>query len=106
MDAKQKLTLTFRVEPGCLGPDGAAHIEAFCAHAQNLFAELDEDFVQCKLIPRYDKLLPETEYRINGKGLSEQQAALYLNALGKNLDEFEEQLQDRIAETIDEFLNR
>ncbi|MFT6898769.1 MAG: hypothetical protein ACJA13_003196, partial [Paraglaciecola sp.] len=30
----KKLTVTFRVEPGCLGPDGISHIEAFCKFAK------------------------------------------------------------------------
>lgn len=104
--AHQKLMLTFRVEPGCLGPDGVDHVEGFCAYAKNAVAALDAGFVSWNIVPRHDKLLAETEYRINGKGLNEQQAALYLKACGKELDVFEEHLQDRLAELIDEYLGR
>ena len=29
-----QLAVIYRVEPGCLGPEGAAHIEGFCQFAQ------------------------------------------------------------------------
>lgn len=30
---ERKIRLMYRVEPGCLGPDGANHIEDFCRFA-------------------------------------------------------------------------
>ncbi|GAA0855806.1 hypothetical protein [Aliiglaciecola litoralis] len=102
----KKLTVTFRVEPGCLGPDGADHIEGFCKHAKQVVASLDSDFVRWVIVPRYDKSLDETEYRTNGKRLDYDKAALYLNVFGKDLDEFEEHLQDSLSDLIDEYLGR
>jgi len=29
----KRLTIQIRIEPGCLGPDGKAHIDTFCAAA-------------------------------------------------------------------------
>lgn len=102
----KKLTVTFRVEPGCLGPDGADHIEGFCKHAKKSVADLDSDFVRWVITPRYDKSLAETEYRTNGKRLNHDKAELYLKVFGKELDEFEEHLQDSLSELIDEYLGR
>ncbi|GAC15679.1 hypothetical protein [Aliiglaciecola lipolytica] len=102
----KKLTVTFRVEPGCLGPDGADHIVGFCKHAKQAVAGLDSDFVRWVITPRFDKSLLETEYRTNGKRLNQQQAALYLSAFGKSLDDFEEHLQDKLSELIDTYLGR
>lgn len=102
----KKLTVTFRVEPGCLGPDGAEHIEGFCKHAKKSVAGLDADFVRWVIVPRYNKSLAETEYKTNNKILSHQKAQLYLGAFGKDLDEFEEHLQDKLSDLIDQYLGR
>lgn len=102
----KKLTVTFRVEPGCLGPDGADHIEGFCKHAKKAVANLDSDFIRWVITPRYDKSLPETEYRTNGKKLDHSKASAYLNVFSKDLDEFEEHLEEKLSELIDDYLGR
>lgn len=102
----KKLTVTFRVEPGCLGPDGIEHIESFCKFAKKEVVNLDSDFVRWVITPRLDKSLLETEYKTNNKRLDHDKAHKYLQVFGKNLDEFEEHLQDKLAELIDEFLGR
>ncbi|MEP0356688.1 MAG: hypothetical protein ABJH06_18910 [Paraglaciecola sp.] len=102
----KKLTVTFRVEPGCLGPDGIDHIEKFCKFAKKEVAELDSDFVRWVITPRYDKSLPETEYKTNNKRLDYDKAEKYLTIFGKELDDFEEHLQDKLSILIDEFHGR
>ena len=102
----KKLTVTFRVEPGCLGPDGAEHVEGFCKFAKKEVSALDADFVRWVITPRYDKSLPETEYKTNNKRLNHQMAEKYLRVFAKNLDEFEGHLQDKLADLIDQYLGR
>ncbi|WJG08642.1 hypothetical protein [Aliiglaciecola sp. LCG003] len=102
----KKLTVTFRVEPGCLGPDGIDHIEGFCKHAKKAVAGLDSDFIRWVIVPRYDKSMAETEYKTNGKLLNYDQAELYLQVFNKELEDFEEHLQERLSELIDEYLGR
>ncbi|MCC2618055.1 hypothetical protein LJ739_17505 [Aestuariibacter halophilus] len=102
----KKLTVTFRVEPGCLGPDGKDHIEAFCRYAKNAVAPLHNEFVRWVITPRYDKSLPETEYKTNGKRLSAEQAAQYLGIFEQSLSEFEEHLEEQLSELIDDFHGR
>lgn len=102
----KKLTVTFRVEPGCLGPDGANHIEKFCKYAKKQVSQLDSDFVRWVITPRNDKSLPETEYKTNNKKLDHDKAEKYLRVFGKELDDFEENLQDKLAELIDEYHGR
>lgn len=102
----KKLTVTFRVEPGCLGPDGMDHIENFCKFAKKEVVDLDADFVRWVITPRFDKSLPETEYKTNNKRLDYDKAQKYLQVFGKELDDFEEHLQDKLAELIDQFLGR
>jgi hypothetical protein len=41
----KKLSVTCRVESGCLGPDGANKIVAFCQFAQQEIQFLDSDYV-------------------------------------------------------------
>lgn len=101
---ERKLTVVFRVEAGCLGPQGASHVASYCAFAGERVATLDAGFVRWLIIPRDDKHDPEMEYRVGDKRLSHDQAARYLAVFGKSLDEFEGHLHDRITELIEEFM--
>lgn len=102
----KKLTVLFRVEPGCLGPKGKDYIEDFCHFAGKEFAEVDADFVRWQIVPRYDKSLPETQYLLAGKQLTYSQACKYLALFGKELDDFEMHLNEKLSELIDEHLGR
>jgi len=102
----KKLNVLFRVEPGCLGPDGINHVEGFCKYAKTAVSRLDSGYIRWIITPRYDKSLPEMEYKIYNKQISEQRAQQYLAALGESLEDFEENLQEKLAELIDEFLGR
>lgn len=102
----KKLSVTFRVEPGCLGPDGVEHIEGFCQFAKQQVAKLHSDFVRWRIIPRYDKSLPETEYKTNNKRLDHRKATQYLRVFEQELETFEEHFQDKLAELIDQYLGR
>ena len=53
--SNMQLTVIYRVEPGCLGPEGATHIEGFCQFAQPLVAAHTPAFMQWQLQPRFDK---------------------------------------------------
>lgn len=100
----KKLNVTFRVEAGCLGPEGASLIDGFCNFAQQEVETLDADFVHWEIIPRHDKSLPEMEYKISNKKLSHDKAERYLELFGKELNEFEEHLHEKIAILIDQHL--
>lgn len=102
----KKLTVVFRVEPGCLGPNGADLVEPFCPFAEKALASLDSDFVYWHIVPRTDKSLPEVEYKVGQKKLNHDQAAKYVAVFGKNLDEFEEHFHDQIAVLIDQYMQR
>lgn len=103
LPADKKLTVTFRVEPGCLGPDGKSLIEAFCSYAQQDIKLLDLDYVNWHITPRFDKSLPEIQYNIHGKRISHDQANKYIALFGKQLSELEEHLDDRLTSLIDSF---
>lgn len=102
----KKLTVTFRVEPGCLGPDGVEHIEGFCKFAKKSVAPLHGDFIRWVIVPRYDKTLPETEYKTNNKRLDHDKAAKYLRLFDQDLDDFEEHFQDTLSELIESYHGR
>ena len=101
---EKKLTVLFRLEPGCLGPKGDEHIEKFCQLAQKEFASLHSDFVHWNIIPRTDKSLPEMQYQINNKILNHVQAEKYLDLFSQNLNKFEDQIHKNLATFIDEYL--
>jgi len=101
---EKKLTIIFRVEPGCLGPRGNELVDKFCALAQQEFTGIDADFIHWEIIPRHDKNLPEMQYQINNKNLSHDKAEKYLHLFGKKLSEFENHLNKKISQTIDQFM--
>ena len=100
----KKLTVLHRLEPGCLGPNGAEHIDAFCKIAEKQLQPVDADFVHWLLVPRFDKTLPETQYMIGDKKIRHEQAARYLRMFDMELDEFEEHYHEALASSIDAFL--
>lgn len=101
---EKKLMVLFRLEPGCLGPDGKDHIDKFCQLAQQEFESLHSDFVHWDIVPRHDKSLPEMQYKINNKNLSHDKAEKFLNIFHKNLNDFEDQLHKKLAVFIDQYL--
>lgn len=100
----RKLAVTYRVEAGCLGPDGKNHIDEFCRYSQSKLQSLESDYIALNVVHRKDKLLPEMHYEVLGKIISHQQAEKYLAAFGKNLDDFECHLSDKLATLIDQFM--
>ena len=107
----KKLSVTYRVEPGCLGPEGKTKIDEFCDFAQRELRSLDSDYVSSNyvfwiIVPRSDKTLPEMQYSVVGKRMNHSQAEKYLAVFDKSLDEFEGYLGDKLATLIDEFMGQ
>ena len=102
----KKLTVVFRVEPGCLGPNGSAHIEDFCGFARTQVESVDADFVHWQIVPRHDKSLPEMQYEVSSKRLNHIQAEKYLQVFDKSLDEFESHLFEKVTHLIETYLGR
>jgi len=100
----RKLSVTYRVEPGCLGPSGAGKIVQFCEYAQENIQSLDAGYIIWNIVPRHDKTLPEMQYNVVGKRMNHAQAEKYLAIFGKNLDEFDGHLVDKLAVFIDDFM--
>ncbi|MCQ8878858.1 hypothetical protein NQT69_12670 [Pseudoalteromonas shioyasakiensis] len=100
----KKLHLLYRVEPGCLGPNGGQMIERFCDYAnQHLTAPI---FAHYHFTPRFDKSKAERQYSVNSKLLAEQQVKTYLTHFKVSKDDFEEQLDELLTQAIDRFLQR
>lgn len=100
---EKKLLVTYRVEPGCLGPKGTELIVDFCVFAQKGIKHLDSDYIVWDITPRHEKSLPEIQFSVMGKRMSHAQAEKYLEVFGKSLDEFEGHLVEKLALFIDEF---
>jgi len=104
LEKEKKLTVIFRVEPGCLGPQGETLVDKFCEYAQDKIEPVDAEYVCWVIQARHDKYLPEMEYKINNKKLTHDKAEKYLSLFKKELDVFEGHLQDNLATYIDEFM--
>lgn len=103
LEKDKKLTILFRVEPGCLGPHGRDHINEFCEFAQQQYDALDSALINWVIVSRSNKHLPETEYKFANKNLTEAQAIKFLSRFDKELEEFEEELHDKLTDLIDQF---
>ncbi|RJG40283.1 hypothetical protein [Motilimonas pumila] len=102
----KKLIVICRVEPGCLGPQGVDYIEDFCLYAEQSLLSVDSAYIRWRIIPRYDKSLPETQYMVADRKLSPEQGHKYMSMFDKNLEDFEEHLHEKLSELIDQHLGR
>ncbi|VAW58148.1 hypothetical protein MNBD_GAMMA11-859 [hydrothermal vent metagenome] len=106
----RKLNVIFRIEPGCLGPEGGKLIDDFCRSAQTQIEHASDHFtswnklVICQLAPGNNKALPEVQYKINNKALSSEKAEKYLSAFGMQLNDFEHDLNEKVVDLIDTHL--
>jgi hypothetical protein len=103
---EKKLTVIFRLEEDCLGPDGIQSVDQFCQHAEDHVSTIDADFVHWVIQARHDASLTEMEYSINHKKLTHDQAAKYLLMFDKQLDDFEAHLHDSLTTLIDNYLSK
>jgi len=105
LDVDKKLAVTYRVEAGCLGPDGLNYIANFCKFAQSELQTLDSDYIVWNIIHRSDKTLPEVQYGLVGKIIDTQKAEKYLSVFGNSIDDFETKLSDDLATLISQFMS-
>ncbi|MDU0111802.1 hypothetical protein RT723_02010 [Psychrosphaera aquimarina] len=104
MSQELDLKLVVRVEPGSLGPDGLDHVESFCMVAEKVFSKVEFANLTFKIVPRYDKKLPELELLMNRAPLPQQRAVLVLDKLNLTFELIEEEVMERISKLIDRFL--
>jgi hypothetical protein len=103
--AEKQLTVIARVEPGSLGPDGLDKIEGFCRHANQNMVSVGQRYTRWRIIPRYDKTLPEMEYYIQHKKLNNFQVSKYLGFFQTDLEVFEEAFSVHLTLVIEQYLN-
>lgn len=103
---ESKLTVLCRVEPGCLGPDGKEYIEGFCRFAFKEMKLVLPSFVQWLIIPRYDKTLPEIQYKLRDRNLTTAQATKLLEIFNKDTNEIESDLDEILADLIEQYLDK
>ncbi|WP_434926134.1 hypothetical protein ACRWQM_08775 [Shewanella sp. HL-SH5] len=101
-----KMVILYRLEPGCLGPDGIDHIEIFCSIAERALQSLNADICQWQLTPRFDKSLDELQYSLAGKILTKDKAAKYVLACDADLAQLEEFFEDKLTELINKYIAR
>ena len=99
----KRLTIQIRIEPGCLGPDGKRHVDTFCTAAGRIFAAIEPERVSWVLLPRHDKQLPEQEFFIEGRKLSEAQASLLLQRMGLTLSTLQERSDAMLAQLVERY---
>lgn len=105
LDVDKKLVVTYRVEAGCLGPDGLNYISNFCKFAQLELQTQDSYYIVWNIVHRADKTLPEIQYGLVGKIIDSHKAEKYLSAFGNTLDDFESHLSEHLATLISQFMS-
>ena len=106
LNENNKITVIFRIEPGCLGPEGPTHVDKFCVQARAQLQGKHQSFINWEVVPRHDKTLPEMDFAIQGKGLTREFASRYMDHFNVNLDDFEMAVFDELPEMIDQFFGR
>jgi len=101
-----QIVILYRLEPGCLGPDGKAHIDAFCQFATPLLASQTAAFMRWQLEPRWDKTLPECQGFFDNRPLKDEQLARLLSHYHTDADALIEQLNEHLTLMIDQFFGR
>ncbi len=101
----KKLAVTYRVEAGCLGPDGLNYILEFCKFAQTSLQLSHSDYILWSIIHREDKTLPEIQYGLVNKTINSDKAEKYLSVFGKSIDDFETDISDHLATLIRQFMS-
>ncbi|MBQ4833588.1 hypothetical protein J8L70_10085 [Pseudoalteromonas sp. MMG010] len=101
---EKKIRLMYRVEPGCLGPQGVEYIEDFCRYANKHIKS--PYYSKLMFLPRYDKTKDERQYSVSNRNLSQAQAKAYLQHFEINIESFEEQLDELLTKAIDLFFKR
>lgn len=99
----QKLQITYRIEPGTLGANGKDFIEAFCPFVLGQSKDFYPQVIRLNVVPRYDKSLPEKEFSVMNKLISDSQAEKYLQAFELDLEDIEDQLDDKASLLVDDF---
>ncbi|MFT6125489.1 MAG: hypothetical protein ACJAV0_001636 [Shewanella sp.] len=102
----KKLVVLCRLEPGCLGPDGAEHINTFCQVAERALVNLNADVCHWFLAPRLDKSLIEIQYSLAGKVLSRDKAVKFISSFDQDLDDIEERFEDKLTQLINQYIAR
>lgn len=105
LDESKRLAITYRVEAGCLGPDGLNYISDFCKFSQSKLQTIDPGYIAWNIIHRADKTLPEIEYSLIGKTVGSDKVEKYLSVFGKTIDDFECELSDQLATLISQFMS-
>lgn len=100
------ITVLYRVEPGCLGPEGKFFIEDFCAYANEIFGNVLCEHIDWLFVPRHDKTLPEIQYQYKERNLSREMAQKLFKIKSIDIDNFEELVNERLPDLIDKFLDR
>lgn len=100
----KKLSVIYRIEAGCLGPEGDTHVVAFCEFAQKAFQSVNANYINWFIVPRDDKSLPEMSYSAIGKKMSHSQADKYLAHFDQSLDAFEMDLGKKMAAVINQYM--
>lgn len=100
----KKLSVIFRVEPGCLGPEGSIHISQFCDFSQTKIRSENSAYIVWNIVPRHDKALPEMEYSLAEKRLSHGQAEKYLALFDVDLEQLDSDFGDTLEALIDQYM--
>jgi hypothetical protein len=102
----KKLLVMYRIEPGCLGPQGADFVEDFCVFAKRKLKDTHGHCLRWTIKPRYDKSLPELEFQIKNAVVSRENATKYMGSFDIDIDAFEESLDETLADLVDAYFER
>ncbi len=100
------LTVIYYVEAGCLGANGDKLIDGFCDFMSLKVNQTNNELCVWSIQVLTDIHKPHIEYFIQQKKLDSRQARVFLKKYGKDIDVFEESIDDLVINTIEDYLGR
>jgi len=99
-------TVSYFLESGCLGAQGAQRIDGFCKFVTIKIKQSFPAFCSWDIKPLIDSQQRHIQYTLNQKTLTLEQAKRYLDAQQQDIKLFEDSVDDFVIDSIEEYQGR
>jgi len=99
-------TVSYFIESGCLGAQGAQRIDGFCEFVTIKLKQSFPAFCSWNIKPLIDNQQRHIQYTLNQKTLTLEQAKRYLDTQHQDINSFENNVDDFVIDSIEEYQGR
>ncbi|MBL7002776.1 MAG: hypothetical protein ISR69_01945 [Gammaproteobacteria bacterium] len=101
-----KITVHYYLEGGCLGPKGEFLIDDFCKFLEKKLNQKEVPFCHWVTHSKNDIHLHHFQYEIQKRKLDQPKIIKYLQLLGVEIDDFENEIDEFVVHLIEVYLKR